>query len=70
MALLLAFGWILVVHGLPANFLEKGNFNWVGFMGTISVSALWQLAYAPYVSDYSRYMPQGTGSAPAFWASY
>ncbi len=70
LALLLAFGWILVVHGLPANFLETGNFNWVGFMGTISVSALWQLAYAPYVSDYSRYMPQGTGSAPAFWASY
>ncbi|MCT9869774.1 purine-cytosine permease family protein [Paenarthrobacter aurescens] len=70
LALLLAFGWILVVHGLPGNFLETGNFNWVGFMGTISVSALWQLAYAPYVSDYSRYMPQGTGSAPAFWASY
>lgn len=70
LALLLSFGWILVVHGLPANFLEQGDFNWVGFMGTISVSALWQLAYAPYVSDYSRYMPQGTGSAPAFWASY
>ncbi|UKA49805.1 cytosine permease [Arthrobacter sp. FW305-123] len=70
LALLLAFGWILLVHGLPVNFLETGNFNWVGFMGTISVSALWQLAYAPYVSDYSRYMPQGTGSAPAFWASY
>ncbi|YCK82209.1 cytosine permease [Arthrobacter sp. D3-18] len=70
LALLLAFGWILMVHGLPGNFLETGNFNWVGFMGTISVSALWQLAYAPYVSDYSRYMPQGTGSAPAFWASY
>ncbi|MCW3767967.1 cytosine permease [Paenarthrobacter sp. PAE-2] len=70
LALLLSFGWILLVHGLPSNFLEQGNFNWVGFMGTISVSALWQLAYAPYVSDYSRYMPQGTGSAPAFWASY
>ncbi|MEO3941142.1 cytosine permease [Paenarthrobacter nicotinovorans] len=70
LALLLAFGWILMVHGLPGNFLETGNFNWVGFMGTISVSALWQLAYAPYVSDYSRYMPQGTGSGPAFWASY
>jgi NCS1 family nucleobase:cation symporter-1 len=70
LALVLAFVWILVVHGLPANFLDQGNFNWVGFMATISVSALWQLAYAPYVSDYSRYMPQGTGSAPAFWASY
>ena len=70
LALLLAFVWIMFVHGLPATFLDQGNFNWVGFMATISVSALWQLAYAPYVSDYSRYMPQGTGSAPAFWASY
>jgi NCS1 family nucleobase:cation symporter-1 len=70
MALLVAFVWILFVHGLPAGFLEQGHFNWVGFMATISVSALWQLAYAPYVSDYSRYMPHGTGSRPAFWASY
>ncbi|UKA62730.1 purine-cytosine permease family protein [Arthrobacter sp. FW306-04-A] len=70
LALLLAFVWIMFVHGLPASFLDQGNFNWVGFMATVSVSALWQLAYAPYVSDYSRYMPQGTGSAPAFWASY
>jgi NCS1 family nucleobase:cation symporter-1 len=70
LALLLAFVWIMLVHGLPATFLHQGNFNWVGFMATVSVSALWQLAYAPYVSDYSRYMPQGTGSGPAFWASY
>ncbi|WP_284982657.1 cytosine permease [Arthrobacter sp. efr-133-TYG-118] len=70
LALLLAFVWIMLVHGLPATFLNQGNFNWVGFMATVSVSALWQLAYAPYVSDYSRYMPQGTGSGPAFWASY
>lgn len=70
LALLLAFIWVVFVHGLPASFLDQGNFNWVGFMATVSVSALWQLAYAPYVSDYSRYMPQGTGSAPAFWASY
>ena len=35
----------------------KGNFTWAGFIGAVSVSALWQLAYAPYVSDYSRYMP-------------
>lgn len=70
LALLVAFVWILLVNGLPAGFLEQGSFNWAGFMGTISVSALWQLAYAPYVSDYSRYLPQGTGSRQAFWASY
>jgi NCS1 family nucleobase:cation symporter-1 len=39
-------------------------------LGTISVAALWQIAYAPYVSDYSRYMPPDTGVRSAFWASY
>jgi NCS1 family nucleobase:cation symporter-1 len=68
--LLLAVLWIVWVHGLPANLLERNAFNWAGFLGTISTGALWQIAYAPYVSDYSRYMPQDTGARPAFWASY
>jgi NCS1 family nucleobase:cation symporter-1 len=68
--LLLAAAWILWVHGLPAAFLTRNEFSWVGFMGTLSTSALWQLSYAPYVSDYSRYMPRDTGARPAFWASY
>jgi NCS1 family nucleobase:cation symporter-1 len=68
--LLLAAAWILWVHGLPTAFLARNEFSWAGFMGTLSTSALWQLSYAPYVSDYSRYMPQGTGARPAFWASY
>ena len=41
-----------------------------GFSASISAAALWQIAYAPYVSDYSRYMPRDTGARPAFWASY
>ena len=41
-----------------------------GFLGAVSAAALWQIAYAPYVSDYSRYMPRDTGARPAFWASY
>jgi len=39
LALVLAFVWILAVHGLPASFLEQGNFTWAGFMGAVSVSA-------------------------------
>jgi len=27
----------------------------------ISIGAFWQLGYAPYVSDYSRYLPPDTG---------
>jgi nucleobase:cation symporter-1, NCS1 family len=68
--LLLAFVWIIFVHGLPVDFLSKNSPNLVGFLGTLSVSALWQIAYAPYVSDYSRYMPKHTGAKDAFWASY
>ncbi|HTV96976.1 MAG TPA: cytosine permease [Steroidobacteraceae bacterium] len=69
-ALALAAVWIVAVHGLPADFLVRNRFNLPGFLGVISAGALWQIAYAPYVSDYSRYMPRETGVRPAFWASY
>jgi len=68
--LVVAIGWIIWVHGLPADFLARNAFNGSGFLGTISAAALWQIAYAPYVSDYTRYMPRDTGVRPAFWASY
>jgi NCS1 family nucleobase:cation symporter-1 len=68
--LLLAAVWIVWVHGLPADFLSRNRFNPAGLLGVISTGALWQIAYAPYVSDYSRYMPRDTGVRPAFWASY
>lgn len=69
-ALVLAFVWIVFVHGVPAGLEHINKFTLVGFCSTISVGALWQIAYAPYVSDYSRYMPHDTGATPAFWASY
>jgi len=68
--LALTAGWIVWVHGLPADFLTRNAFNLPGFLGAISAAALWQIAYAPYVSDYSRYMPRDSGVRPAFWASY
>jgi nucleobase:cation symporter-1, NCS1 family len=68
--LLLAAFWIVAVHGLPADFFTRNHFNGAGFLGVISAAALWQIAYAPYVSDYSRYMPRDTGARAAFWASF
>jgi NCS1 family nucleobase:cation symporter-1 len=68
--LVLAVFWIVYVHGLPADFLTRNAMSITGFLGTVSVAALWQISYAPYVSDYTRYMPAETGAAPAFWASY
>jgi NCS1 family nucleobase:cation symporter-1 len=69
-ALVTTFVWIVFVHGLPANFLQMNSYSAAGFFSMVSVGALWQIAYAPYVSDYSRYMPHDTGAVPAFWASY
>jgi NCS1 family nucleobase:cation symporter-1 len=70
LVLLVAFIWILFVHGLPASFMQRGSLTGTGLLGAISIAALWQIAYAPYVSDYTRYMPADTGQVPAFWASY
>ena len=68
--LVLAFVWVLGVNGMPEGTLTGGSFSWFGFFGTLSLAALWQIAYAPYVSDYTRYMPRDTGVRPAFWATY
>ncbi|MCV7423611.1 cytosine permease [Mycobacterium yunnanensis] len=69
-ALLIAFVWMVGVNGVPAQTWHSGGFTWAGFMATLSVAALWQIAYAPYVSDYTRYMPKDTGQRAAFWGTY
>jgi NCS1 family nucleobase:cation symporter-1 len=69
-ALAVTFAWITWVHGLPPDFLSRNTLNLSGFLSTVSTAALWQIAYAPYVSDYSRYLPAGTGARTAFWASF
>src|SRR5580692_1555572 len=69
-ALLLCYIWILFVNPIPMTFLTQGTFSAVGFFGMVSIGALWQLAYAPYVSDYSRYLPPDSGPRQAFWSCY
>jgi nucleobase:cation symporter-1, NCS1 family len=36
----------------------------------ISIPATWQIGYAPYVADYSRYLPETTSTSKAFWFTY
>src|SRR6185437_2797288 len=49
-ALIVAFVWMVFVNGTPAGTWHTDGFAWAGFMSTLSVAALWQIAYAPYVS--------------------
>lgn len=70
LVLLMAFVWAFIVHPVPAHFFSTGTATLAGFLSTFGACAVWQIAYAPYVSDYSRYLPAKTGSKPAFWMSY
>ena len=68
-AMLLTF-ILAVARGLPSDFFSAGGFSGGPFLAMLSIAALWQIAYAPYVSDYSRYMPSDEGVRPTFWMSY
>lgn len=56
-------GW---VHDAPAvEGAAKAaplGFNWTGFVAQFAAAASYNIAYAPYVSDYSRYLPKNTSS--------
>jgi len=70
---LLAVGLLvdIVVNGsLPPGITGNGDVTFASFMAMVSIGAVWQIAYAPYVSDYSRYMPADTGSRGAFLGTY
>jgi len=69
-ALLLCYVWLVFVTPLPREYLTQGSFSAVGFFAMVSMGALWQLGYAPYVSDYSRYLPPDSGPRQAFWSCY
>ena len=39
------------------------GFNWTGFMAQLSAAAAYNITYACYVSDYSRYLPRNTSKS-------
>ncbi|GAN97948.1 nucleobase cation symporter-1 (NCS1) family/cytosine/purines uracil thiamine allantoin permease [Komagataeibacter europaeus NBRC 3261] len=61
-------GW---EHGTDLLQASHAHISTRGLLGTISTAALWQIAYAPYVSDSSRYLPPGPdGERKAFHACF
>ncbi len=51
---------ILVGHAGGVQPRHPGGFLFAAFMAQFSVAAAYNITYAPYVSDYSRYMPRDT----------
>src|SRR5262249_53530086 len=50
-------GWVPASHAAPAVPL---GFNALGFVSQFAICAGYNISYAPYVSDYSRYLPRAT----------
>lgn len=67
--ILVGFGYIFS-HVQSDDFLTRGGFNLAGWLATVSLAALWQIAFAPYVSDYSRYLPADVKVSSTFWTTY
>ncbi|MFD7105286.1 purine-cytosine permease family protein [Streptomyces celluloflavus] len=50
-----------------ADLLHDRGFGLPVFLLAVSLSASWQLAFGPYVADYSRYLPRHTSARATFW---
>lgn len=61
------FGRLLATHDVGA-LLAIRHFTLANFLLAMSLSASWQIAYGPYVADYSRYLPRRTSALRTFWA--
>jgi NCS1 family nucleobase:cation symporter-1 len=58
---------LLAEHDVAA-LLAIRHFTVADFLLAMSLSASWQIAYGPYVADYSRYLPRRTSALRTFWA--
>ena len=61
------FSRMFVYHDIAALLAER-HFSLSKFLLAMSLSASWQIAYGPYVADYSRYLPRDTSVARVFTA--
>ena len=63
-------GYVLISRKLPDDFATRGSLTLSGWLGTMSLAAIWQMSYACYTSDYSRYLPPSVGVLKPFLATY
>ena len=61
---------VYVKGNFPPGAFDLSNFNLASFMTVFVIVAGFQLGWAPYVSDYSRYLPKEESIRATFWATY
>lgn len=55
---------------LPSEMIWSGDVNWPAFLVQFGAASAYALGWAPYVSDYSRYLPPQTSPAKASFYTY
>jgi NCS1 family nucleobase:cation symporter-1 len=60
----------LFTVSLPAHSFDLGGFHLGLFLVQFGVVVSYQLTWAPYVSEYSRYLPEDTPTSTVFWWTY
>ncbi|HEX8972529.1 purine-cytosine permease family protein [Oryzihumus sp.] len=75
----LAYGFVVLfgiltiaffTFGFPAGSFDLGHFDLAPFLLQYSVVAGYQISWAIYVSDYSRYLPPDVTVSKTFWWTY
>ncbi|MGF6659646.1 purine-cytosine permease-like protein [Paraburkholderia atlantica] len=66
----LLIGMIMMAPGLDARIFQQGHFDLSNWFAMFGLCAVWQISFAPYTSDYSRYLPATTGFAKTFAFTY
>jgi nucleobase:cation symporter-1, NCS1 family len=57
-------------RALPAGSFSTAAPHWAIFLVVVSIAATYQISWAPFVSDYSRYLPEKTRVSSTFWWTY
>jgi nucleobase:cation symporter-1, NCS1 family len=65
---ILTIGALVNLH--VGTVVHKGGFSWTAFLIMFSAAAGYQISYAVYVSDYSRYLPPKTNAGSVIWWVY
>ncbi|WP_225849491.1 cytosine permease [Streptomyces sp. HPF1205] len=66
---LFTVGALVTLH-YPAGSFDLGAFKWTPFLGQFGVVAGYQISWAIYVSDYSRYLPPDVTVRKTFYWTY
>lgn len=62
--------WLALILPMPEGAWSVKDVNFTLFFSGVGIVATYVLALAPYVADYSRYLPSKSSPSQVFWYSY